>query len=408
MQKIIIEKPYQFVPPHRGNWWPTFIQRFKLIDIYLRKSQGVETYECRHTEKFSESLRAGHGIMLCPNHARPGDPIAMGWLAREAKTHVYAMASWHLYHQDWFTTWSIKKMGGFSVYREGMDRKALNTAVEILETAERPLILFPEGAVTRTNDKLAALLDGVSFMARTAAKKRKKSNPDSKVVIHPVAIKYLFKGDLEAAITPVLAEIESRLSWKPKTELPLIERVRSIGFALLTLKELEYFGQPQVGKLANRLDNLIDRLLHPIENEWLGKALDGPVVPRIKALRMKIVPDLVSGDIAEKERERRWSQLADLYLSQQVYSYPPDYLREPISADCLLETVERYEEDLNDIVRVHGKLHAIIDVGDAIEVAPERDRASKSDPVMDQLESNLQSMLDELATESTIWQHSEP
>ncbi len=103
MQKIIIQKPYEFIAPHRGNWWPTFIQRFRLIDRWLRKSHGIVQYECRHTNRLRASLDAGHGILLTPNHCRPCDPVVMGFPAREAGTHVFAMASWHLFNQDWFT-----------------------------------------------------------------------------------------------------------------------------------------------------------------------------------------------------------------------------------------------------------------------------------------------------------------
>ena len=148
------------------------IQRFRLIDRWLRKSHGVTSYECRGVEKLRESLAAGHGIMLTPNHCRPSDPIVMGFPAREAKTHVYAMASWHLYNQDRFTAFAIRKMGGFSVNREGVDRKSLNTAIDVLESAERPLIVFPEGVTTRLNDRLLDFLDGVAFIARTAARRR--------------------------------------------------------------------------------------------------------------------------------------------------------------------------------------------------------------------------------------------
>ena len=56
MQKIIIEKPYRFIPPHRGNWWPNFIQRFRLIDRYLQRNQGIESYEVRHADRLRASL----------------------------------------------------------------------------------------------------------------------------------------------------------------------------------------------------------------------------------------------------------------------------------------------------------------------------------------------------------------
>lgn len=403
MQKIIIEKPYRFVPPHHGNLWPSFIQRFRLIDYYLKRFHGIASYEVRNEQRLADSIASGHGILLTPNHSRPADPIAMGWLARAVGTHVFAMASWHLFHQDWLTGFAIRKMGGFSVYREGLDRKAIDTAIDVLTHGTRPLILFPEGAVTRTNDKLSALLDGVAFIARTAAKRRKKLDANKQVVIHPVAIKYLFRGNLFDTLSPVLTEIEHRLSWHPKHELPLMERIRTVGYALLSLKEIEYFGSAQQGRLSERLPALIDRLLQPLEMEWLGEAKSGAVVPRIKALRMKIVPDLVQGEISEDERARRWRQLADLYLSQQVFSYPPDYISDTPTVERLLETVERYEEDLTDEVRVHGDLHAILEVGEPIVVEAGRNRSELGEPLTREIECRLQSMLDHLASESAVW-----
>ena len=80
--------------------------------------------------------------------------------------------------------------------------------------------------------------------------------------------------------------------------------------------------------------------------------------------------------------------------------YPPDYLQDYPSVDRLLETVERFEEDLTDKATVHGPMKAIIEVGQAIEVATERDRSAAVDPLMGDIESALQAMLDPLARES--------
>ncbi len=404
MQEIVFEKPYTFIPPHQGDWWPSFIQRFRLIDRWLKNSHGIVSYECRNEDRLRESLQAGHGILLTPNHARPADPIVMGWLARECQTHVYAMASWHLYQQDWFTAFAIKKMGGFSVYREGVDRKALNTSIDILADAKRPLIIFPEGAVTRTNDRLNALLEGVAFIARSAAKKRAKHEEGGKVVVHPVAIKYRFHGDIEKTLDPILSTIEHRFSWRVRRgHDSLIDRVNRVGKGLLALKEIEYFGRPQEGALADRLDGLIDRLLARLEEYWIGEVQHGPVVPRVKTLRTKILPEMIAGTLSEEERQRRWDQLADIYLSQQVASYPPDYLQDNPTIDRMLETVERYEEDLTDVVTPHPSLHAIMEVGEAIEVSTKRVRGVESDPLIVEIEQTLQSMLDRLATESPVW-----
>jgi 1-acyl-sn-glycerol-3-phosphate acyltransferase len=405
MQTIVFEEPYRFVPPHRGTWWPSVIQWLDLYSIWLRRSNGVVGYECRNANRIRESLGAGHGILITPNHCRPSDPLVIGYLGREARCHFFAMASWHLFKQDWFTAWSIRRMGAFSIYREGVDRTAINTAIDILRTAERPLVIFPEGSVTRTNDRLHALLDGVAFIARTAAKRRERDTPGRKVVVHPVALKYLFQGDnVRHALDPVLTNIERRLSWRPQQELPLFERITKVGLALLCLKEIEYLGAPQDAPLGERLKRLTDRLLHPLEDEWLGGKEEGPVVPRVKSLRMKILPAMVRGETTRQERERRWQQLADIYLAQQVSCYLPDYLSDKPSVDRLYETVERFEEDLTDVAQVHGPLKVVLDVGEAIEVRPQRNRRAEVDPLMVEIQRRLQQMLDKLVTESPVYE----
>ena len=402
MHAILVEKPYKFVPPHRGDWWPSLIQCFDLFSPHLRKQEGVYSHEVRHADRLQASLAAGHGVLLTPNHPRTADPLVIGYLARKAHCNVFAMASWHLFNQNWFMSFAIRKMGAFSIYREGIDRQAINTAIDILDEGKRPLILFPEGGSTRTNDRLHALLDGVAFIARAGAKKRAKRN-GGKVVMHPVAIKYFFQGDLIRAADGVLSDIEQRISWRPRHNTSLMDRISKVGVALLTLKELEYFGAPQAGRLGERLARMIDRLLGPLEQEWLGGIQSGAVIPRVKALRMKIMPEMVSGQLSPEQREHRWQQLHDIYLAQQISCYPPDYLTSRPSVDRLLETIERFEEDLADKARIHGHLKAVIEVGEAIEVSPERDRKAPVDPLMVQLEQTLQGMLDRLSEESPLF-----
>jgi 1-acyl-sn-glycerol-3-phosphate acyltransferase len=400
MQPIIVEKPYEFIPPYHGTWWSDFFRLFNFPAWQLRRTEGVDAYEIRHIERLKASLAAGHGILLTPNHPRTADPVAMGLLAMEAHCYLWSMASWHLFHQGWLTAFLMRRLGGFSVHREGVDRQAISTAVDLLVAARRPLVIFPEGATSRTNDKLQALLDGVAFIARSAAKKRAKLSPPGKVVVHPIAIKYLYRGDVRAAATAVLEDIERRLTWQPQEELPLLARIVKVGSALLSLKEIEYLGQPQTGTLAERISRLIDRLLGPIETQWMGGVQQGPVVPRVRNLRTKILPDMVAGRVTAAERARRWRQLADIYLAQQLACYPPDYLAARPSVDRVLEIVEKFEEDLFDHARVHRGRKVILEVGQAIEVAPERERGAPIDPLMVQIEQSLQQMLDRLALES--------
>jgi hypothetical protein len=82
-----------------------------------------------------------------------------------------------------------------------------------------------------------------------------------------------------------------------------------------------------------------------------------------------------------------------VYLAQQLSNYPPEYFTPEPTAEQLLETVERFEEDLTDNVRVHRPVHAVVEVGEAIEVSPGRDRGAQGDSLMVQVRHQLETML---------------
>jgi len=397
MQRIVFDEAYQFISPHRGGIWPRVFKPF--LKYYLRRSAGIVDYDIRGLDHLNASLTAGHGIILAPNHCRPCDPMVMGMLTLRAPTFLHTMASWHVFKQDWMTAFIIRRLGAFSIYREGMDRTALNCAIEILKGAERPLVVFPEGVISRSNDRLSALMDGLGFIARTAAKKRQKQDPQKRVVIHPVALKYELLTGVRQALHTGLSDLEHRLCWNVDPERPVYERVVRLGQALMSLKEVEYLGLPQTGSIYDRAQGLIHHLLQPLEDEWLSGNGDGDVVGRVKRLRSAILPGMVNGDLNEKERQRRWRQLGDLYLAQQLSLYRRDYLQRSSPRERLLETVERFEEDLTDAVRVHGPLKVYLDIGAPIEVPTKRQRDADSDLLIDALEVRLADMLNDLSTE---------
>jgi 1-acyl-sn-glycerol-3-phosphate acyltransferase len=403
MIKVLIEKPYKFVPPYSLAWPPRLLTKLGCFGGVLRKSYGVVGHECRNVERLRKSIQAGHGVMLTPNHPRMSDPIAMMHIAQEAPCLLYSMASWHLFNSGWFTRFMVRLMGGFSVNREGLDRAAVDYAIKILQSADRPLLIFPEGATSRTNDQLMVLMEGPAFIARTAAKRRAKEN-GGKVVVHPVAIKYLYQGDVEQACNPVLTEIERKLTWRPDPSLPLIDRIVKVGKALMTLKELQYGVVPNPGQaLRERQSALVNVLLHPLEEEWLGSTSDGGIASRIKNLRMKIFPEISRAQVDAEERDRRWLQLEDTYLAQQIDCYPGHYITALPSVDRILETVEKFEEDLESTCRVHGQMKVVLDVCEPIEVSPERDRKAKTDPLMLEIQLKLEECLQQLQYESRLY-----
>ena len=65
----------------------------------------------------------------------------------------------------------------------------------------------------------------------------------------------------------------------------------------------------------------------------------------------------------------------------------------------ILETVERFEEDLADVATVHGPMAVLVEVGEAFEVSAERSRDGDGDPLMQELETSLRQLISGLAAE---------
>lgn len=404
MQEIFSLKPYRFIPPYKARWFSRFSRWIRFHRRLIWKLEGVRDHEVRGVQHLRESLDAGHSIVLAPNHSRTADPIAFGFLEEALQIDLFAMASWHVFNQGWLTTHVVRGLGAFSVNREGLDRASIDYALKILETHERPLVIFPEGSTSRTADRLMPFLDGLGFIARTGAKKRQALD-GGKTVIHPIAFQYRYEGDIVAAVTPVLDRIEERLTWQANRVADLLPRINRIGLALLSIKEIEMFGSQQSGELDERLANLIERLLQPLESKWLGNPQSGTTSARIKTLRTKILPDMTEGKVPAAEMPARFADLRDTYIAHQMACFPLGYLNERPTVDRLRETVERFEEDITDKAPLISPLKCVVEIGEAIEVTTDRAarRGADGDPLVQQVFDRLQAMLTRLGTESPLF-----
>ena len=399
MQQIIHEDAYEFIPPVVSDAW-VWLLRLQLKS-FLKKEYRIESHECRHVERMRKSIEDGYSVLIAPNHARIADPMALGLLSGELGHNTLTMASWHLFKEGWYHTFILRRLGAFSVYREGTDRASVNYAIDTLVNGVRPLVIFAEGAVSRHADVLMDLMDGPGFIARQASKRRVKQG-QKPVVVHPVAVRYTYDGDPYAAVAPDLARMERNFTWEPQTHLTTVQRLRKLGEAILAIKEVEYLGRVREGDPFERVERLAMEMLDEVEDRWEIKDRSAGIVGRVKNVRTVILPDMIAGNCDEAERAARWRDLGKLYYAQQMAHYPRTYIREGANLpERILETVERLEEDFTDVATVHGPLHVTIDVGEAIEVSPDRDRSAPQDPTMLQVGERLQEMLNALAAERT-------
>ena len=403
MPKLLnTESKYRFVPPHEGNLWPRVIGR--AMPLYLKRKHAITHIEVRGEQTLRELRQAGHGVLIAPNHCRMSDALVLQSLASQARQPFYIMASAHLFRGSKLLAWMIRRLGAFSVNREGIDRQSIQKATDILVAGQRPLVIFPEGALSHSNERLNPLQEGVTFIARTAAAKLESANSGSRrIYTVPVAIRYVYQGDIEATAGRILSSIEQRLSWRPLHGQCLVERIYRVGHALLALKEQEYVGRAHSGGIDDRRTALINHILAPLETEWLKGTKDGSTIARVRDLRRAILPAMIDGELPPDELNRRWRQLDDATFAQTVSLYPPQYVATRPTADRILETVERFHEHLSGDETANGPMKAIIEVGQPIEVSPKRDRTAKIDPLLQSIEQSLNDLLARTANETRMY-----
>ena len=407
MQPIVTDRPYAFVPPHTGRFWPSLFRL--LLKPYMRRAFGITQVEYRGLEPLRSLQKEGHSILLTPNHCRIADPLVMQLLAKELSRPIFIMASSHLFFGGRIKAWVLRRAGAFSVYREGVDRLAIQMAIDLLAEAQRSLVIFPEGYLSQSNDRLNALLPGVSLIARAAAKKQAAAEIENrKLFVVPVAIKYLFRGDLTGELESMLGEIERRQEWKTQPgERDLLGRVFDMGESLLGAKETELLGKPQEGELEERLAGLIDHLLAPIEKEWLNAPAAPLVASRVRDLRRAILPGLIEGDLADEARAEREAQLEDVHLAQRLDLYPTQYVRSKPTVDRILETAHKFFENVTGKEPPHRPTTAVVQVGEPIDTATLPLRKDGEDALLSEVDRQLKGMLSTLEEESPIYREPE-
>jgi len=389
LQNLIIPEPYEFVPPRFSRLWHAVVMC--RAGKMLCNDYGIVETEYVGVDLLRSSLDAGHGVMLTPNHCRPSDPFLFAGLGRLTGRPPHIMASWHIFMQGRLQRFLLQRAGVFSMHRELTDWKSLRCAEGLLSAARHPLIVFPEGIVSRTNDHLNAFMRGPAHLARRAARLRAPTG--GRVVIHPVAIRYFFEGDLDEAATPVFHDLGKVMGLDVPRDKPLRERILSFGEGMLARKETEYLGAPQSGPLVSRIRRLLDFVFEPMEAEWIRRRRGGDLMARVKAVRGAILPGLVDARTPADERDRLWRQIERLYLIQQLHCYPEGYINgEP---EHLLELVEHFEEDITDKVRPHRPLRAVVVIGEPIMAPPAPARRPREDPLMGELRERMESLLEQ-------------
>lgn len=395
---VVFDRPYEFIPPHTGHWWPTFIQTFRLYDFYLRRAEGIVASEIRGLENLSQPLDRGDGIILTPNHCRYSDPLVLGWPARKLGIHLHALASWHLFNKGAFDQFALRRMGAFSLNREQSDRRSLEYSIDTIANATRPLVVFPEGATYRTNDFLKPLLDGVPFIARNAARRAAKLG--RRVTMVPVALKYLCVDPVRPWAENQLLNFERRFGWRDTcVHDDLLTRMNRVQDAYLGSVQVRFHCRGEGPSIHQRRQSIIRQMLDASERvfEKDGGHETDPA-NRARAIRNAVAADFFSiAPVHDEVTLRYHSAAADKVL--ELASCPPHYIDEDQATDTrLVEVIQKIQEGMDGKSVNSIRLKVVIDIDQAIEIPAEKAPRGIADPLMTQLDERLRSKLGELST----------
>ncbi len=354
-------EPYRFIAPYRSTFWCR-IARY-LIPRQLRRNMQVTRWQFQGLDRLRASLAAGAGIMLASNHCRWPDPLVLGTLGIEIRKYFYYVASYHLFKQSRSMGWFLNRIGAFSVNREGSDREAIRTCAGILASAERPLVIFPEGTWFRQNDRLGPLQEGLTLILRQAA--QGSTRP---LAVHPVGLKYWSLADPRPELVRRLEHLERHMGWAPQRHLELLPRIEKVGGGLVALKEYEHFGEARPGCLEKRLEGLIEAKVIAHEKRHLGRTQDGLRLDRIRRIRQRLVPQLTDLTVGSEESQRLLETLEDLVLCENLNAHSLEYLRERPSLERLTEAVERLEETFHDEVeQAVAPMGVVVEIGEPLD-----------------------------------------
>ncbi|MEX0866752.1 MAG: lysophospholipid acyltransferase family protein, partial [Pirellulales bacterium] len=394
------------------KWWSPALSPFWLRvwrpmrRRTTRRKQQIIEVRVRGQEHLLSAVSEGCGVMIAPNHSGHADAHILYDAADQIGTPCYFLTAWQVFDQvGWLAQQILRHHGCFSIDREGTDLRAFKQALEILREREHPLVVFPEGEVYHLNDRITPFREGAAAIALSAAKKSPRQ-----IMVVPCAIKYEYAEDPTPQLLELMDRLEDAIHWRPRPELSLPERIYKFAEGALALKEIEKLGSTGSGGVKERLAKLLDGVLDQLEHRYGFDHSARGVPERVKELRRAILTRLAelrgedeegnaAHDVPPNDPHRRQleSDLDDVFLVVQLYSYPGDYVRENPTIERIAETLDKFEEDVLRVfsATVRAQRRATVLFGEPIPVEAGRKREAARE-LTRQMEQAVQGLLDSI------------
>lgn len=358
-----------FWPPRSSRVWSILLE--PLRRRYLHGVFSISKVEVNRPTDWDRILGPNDGVLLAPNHSHDSDPHVMMAVAHQLNRNFYFMAAWQVFlDHHGIDGFVMQRMGAFSVDREGCDRRAMRQAIELLCNGKW-VVVFPEGEIYHTNERLTPLREGVAFMTISAQRDIEKAKSDRQTWVIPAAIRYRYDDDVIPRLEAAMNTMEQRFLIRTRPGTPLPQRIIALGEVLLTIKEKEQLGHScgGDGPLPARLKRLINHVLGKHEMERFHKTQEDESIPlRVKTLRRSLIECMFNAECTDAQKAAAHEALSDVHLALQLYSYPGDYIATNPTPERMAETIDKFEEDLGGVASIKGKRTAHVTLGEPLDV----------------------------------------
>lgn len=218
--------------------FPVLLKQYQNIDKIIIKTEDRETLRTLKKER----------LIFLSNHPSNGEPPVAYYIGMQMGARFHYMASRHVFDMmSGMVGRLIRNVGAFSVLAGTSDKRAIQTAQNILCSVGGKIVLFPEGEpISGENDSLMPFQPGVAFLGLASLNRLLKEDPQADIKVLPSFVKYRMKGtevSLKAELHASLGRLEHLCQIDPGNH-NLLRRFLNLGQALLERAEIEFEIKP--------------------------------------------------------------------------------------------------------------------------------------------------------------------
>ena len=410
------DEPYRWFPPKSDGVWSWLCARWILRHnrwVHLGRAQRIERVAVAHADRVFRDREPGDRLLFLVNHPTHADAAVFLEAMRQLRVRVQMMAAYDVFLRSRVTRFVMQRMGAFSVDRDGSDRRPVQQAMATLQRGRYPLVIFPEGNVYLTNDRVTPFQDGAALIAvraQEALTAEEGRDRGARVRVVPVAIRVTHATDARAAVAERFAGVADALEIDADLRADPLAALRAAGGAAVA-RNLKHRGldappaafggdPPGVDGLAAAAAQAAAGVLDRLEPKLgLTPKPDATVTDRVRAARRAV--HAVRSDparAADHAAAHTWADEALLAL--RLDSYAVGYVHERPTLDRVAETVEKLEEDVfNHMPEPVAPRHATVSFGTPLDVR-ERLVAGRKRQVMADLTADAQAAVQALVDEA--------